>query len=265
MLTATFCHIKGLSPRSERKLWTEGVLAWNQCLNDSRKLFSPRKTEAVKSQIAESLKALELLDLAFFISRLPPAELPRVYPHISGGIAYLDIETTGLDAWSRITTIAVYDGTTVRTFVRGKNLDQFPAAISSAQLLVTYNGTRFDLPFIRNEFGIPLNHPHLDLMRPLRKQGFKGGLKNCERMLGIRRQVPEDMDGFEAVRLWHAHERGHKTALPRLLAYNAQDVLSLELLLIKMYNLSMTGYPLFTPAPLPPQPKLTWPEDYSSY
>jgi uncharacterized protein YprB with RNaseH-like and TPR domain len=263
MLTATFCHIKGFSPRSERKLWADGILAWSHCQNPGQKLFSPRKTESLQAQLAESCMALESLDLAYFIERLPPAELPRVYPHITGKIAYLDIETTGLDAWSNITTIAMYDGKTVQTFVRGRNLRDFPQAIADAQMIVTYNGSRFDLPFLRRELGISLSNAHLDIMRPLRKQGFKGGLKQCERTLGIRRQVPEDMDGFEAVRLWHAHERGHKMALPQLLAYNTQDVLSLELLLIKMYNLSMTGYPLFEPLPLPIQPQISWPEDHS--
>ena len=197
--------------------------------------------------------------MAFFVGSLPSVCLPRVYPHVAGRIMYLDIETTGLDAWSVITTIALYNGKTVRTFVRGENLEEFPGAVAAADLIVTYNGARFDLPFIRKEFGIDLTTAHVDIMRPLRKHGFVGGLKNCERMLGIRRQVPEDMDGFDAVRLWHAHEHGDKTALPKLLAYNAQDVLSLELLMIKMYNLSMTGYPLFSPLRLPAQPKILWP------
>jgi len=215
--------------------------------------------ESVRIQIEESKLALHELNAGFFLPRLPAGDLARVYPHFAGRIGYLDIETTGLEAWSEITTIALYDGATVRTFVRGVNLDSFPSALASCSMVVTYNGARFDLPFIRKHFGIAMDMPHLDLMRPLRALGYKGGLKNCERLLGIRRQVPEDMDGFEAVRLWFAHRRGDRTALAKLLAYNSQDVISLETLLIKTYNFSMKSHPLFRETPCPPQPKLQWP------
>ena len=259
MLTSTFCHIKGLSRLSEKCLWSKGVLAWNHLDSCTPPAFSPNKMRSVKVQIEESKKALQDANTGFFLDRLPSADIPRVYPHITGKIGYLDIETTGLDAWSQITTIALYDGVEVRTFVRGVNLGDFPHAISACSMVSTYNGSRFDLPFIRKEFGIPMEMPHLDLMRPLRAHGYKGGLKVCERLLGIRRQIPEDIDGYEAVRLWHAHQRGYRTALPKLLAYNTQDVLSLELILILTYNLSMKGFPLLHELPLPRQPHIHWP------
>jgi uncharacterized protein YprB with RNaseH-like and TPR domain len=139
------------------------------------------------------------------------------------------------------------------------NLAAFPEAVTACSMVVTYNGSRFDLPFIRRQFGIAMDMPHLDVMRPLRAQGYKGGLKFCERLLGIKRQVPEDVDGFEAVRLWYEYRRGDRVALAKLLAYNSQDVISLELLLIKTYNLSMKGHPLFRELKCPLQPKLQWP------
>lgn len=259
MLTATFCHLKGLSRRSEERLWASGILAWQHLRGAGHCPFSPAKKEKVVAQLEESCRALADGDARHFLDSLPPAYLPRVYPHFKDRIAYVDIETTGLECWSKITTIALYDGRTVRTFVRGRNLEEFPLALEGCRMVVTYNGARFDLPFIRREFGIPLVIPHLDLMRPLRAMGLRGGLKACERRVGFRRQVPEDMDGFEAVRLWYAHERGKADALPKLLAYNSQDVLSLEWLLVHVYNDSMQGYPLFQPLPLPKQPRLEWP------
>jgi len=217
--------------------------------------------ETVRAQIAESRRALRESNAGFFLERLPSADMARVYPHLAGRIGYLDIETTGLDPWSEITTIALYDGATARSFVRGQNLADFPQAVASCSMVVTYNGARFDLPFIRKQFGIAMDMPHLDLMRPLRANGYKGGLKACERLLRIHRQIPEDMDGFEAVRLWHAHQRGDHAALPKLLAYNSQDALSLELLLVQAYNLSMKGFPLFRRVALPRQPRICWPGD----
>ena len=259
MLTCTFSHIKGLSMRSEERLWSNGILAWRHFACYPTPVFSPNKTLSVRAQIEESELALQSLNTSFFLERLPSAHLPRVYPHVAGRIAYVDIETTGLDAWSEITTIALYDGIAVHTYVRGVNLDDFPGAIAGFPMVVTYNGARFDVPFIRRQFGIAMDMPHLDVMRPLRAHGYKGGLKLCEKLMGMKRQVPEDIDGFEAVRLWHAHRCGNRTALKKLLAYNSQDVLSLEILLIKAYNLSMTEYPLFQVVPLPTQPRLQWP------
>jgi hypothetical protein len=259
MLPATFCHLKNL-PGGEHGLWESGILTWTHYTQSPMPPLPSKKDERVRAQLAASQQALEELNAAYFLERLPALAFPRIYPHFKGRIAYLDIETTGLEAWSEITTIAVYDGTTVQTFVRGVNLDAFAQAIGAFSLVVTYNGARFDLPFIRRSFGLPMDMAHLDLMRTLRSQGFSGGLKVCEQLLGIRRQVPEDMNGFQAVQLWHAHRAGDAMALPKLLAYNAQDVLSLELLLVKTYNASMRHYPLFSPMPLPTQPRLVWPD-----
>jgi len=100
---------------------------------------------------------------------------------------------------------------------------------------------------------------HLDLMPVLRSFGCKGGLKRCEALLGLRRQVPEEVDGEEAVRLWWRYRRGDRRALAQLVAYNCQDAVSLEWLLAKAYNRSMAGFPLPCGLPLPTQPAIEWP------
>jgi len=62
----------------------------------------------------------------------------------------------------------------------------------NAIFLVTYNGARFDLPFIKHEYPeIEFDQLHADLMYPLRRIGYTGGLKVIERMLGVTRS--EDM------------------------------------------------------------------------
>ncbi len=166
----------------------------------------------------------------------------------------------GICEESRVDDFFDRTGRAVQTFVNGVNLDDFADAIGSFSLVVTYNGSRFDLPFIRRKSNLPMDMAHLDIARTLRSQGFSGGLKLCERLLGIRRQVPEAINGLEAVHLWYLHRSGDATALSKLLAYNTQDVLSLELLLIKSYNTSMRRYPLFKPLSLPKQPRIVWPD-----
>jgi uncharacterized protein YprB with RNaseH-like and TPR domain len=55
--------------------------------------------------------------------------------------AYLDIETTGLDSWGNsITTIALYEGKSIFTYVNGQNLDKFEEDIQRYKVIVSYNG-----------------------------------------------------------------------------------------------------------------------------
>ena len=83
--------------------------------------------------------------------------------------AYLDIETTGLSPWdSEITVIGIHrcNGEDTR-FIQlvGKNISaqSIFEALNSVEVLYTYNGSRFDLPFIHTRFGINLeenfSHP----------------------------------------------------------------------------------------------------------
>jgi uncharacterized protein YprB with RNaseH-like and TPR domain len=66
-------------------------------------------------------------------------------------------------------------------------------------------------------------------MYPCRRLGLDGGLKAIEREVGIDREL-DDIDGWEAVRLWHRYERGDGDALDRLVRYNRADARNLEAL-----------------------------------
>ena len=104
--------------------------------------------------------------------------------------------------------------------------------LDGVQTLYTYNGRRFDLPFLRKRLGIDLeeNHVHRDLMYSCWARNLYGGLKAVERRLRIRRKLP-DMDGLEAVRLWHRYRAAQdEKALRTLLEYNQEDVLNLKTL-----------------------------------
>ena len=55
-----------------------------------------------------------------------------------------------------------------------------------------------------------------------------GGLKAVERTLGIGRDERiAETDGYEAVRLWRAYQRGDTEALNRLIEYNRADTQNL--------------------------------------
>ena len=203
---------------------------------------------------------------AFSPSGWHPAHHWRLYPTFAGRAAFFDIETTGLGESSVITTIALYDGRTIRTYVRDQNLHEFPADILQYQLLVTYNGKCFDVPFVEREFsGLRLKQPHIDLRYLLASLGYKGGLKGCERKLGIPRpEGLQDVDGFMAVRLWAEHAKGDKRALPALLRYNIEDSVNLHWLMETAYNLAIAQLPVKLPVSaiaVADRPHINWPYD----
>ena len=69
-----------------------------------------------------------------------------------------------------------------------------------------------------------------------------GGLKSCERQLGLERPGLEEIDGYLAVLLWRDYRRRHDPrTLETLLAYNAQDTLVLEALMVEAYNRKLDG------------------------
>src|SRR5262245_34079167 len=136
-----------------------------------------------------------------------------------------------------VATVALYDGRCVRTYVRGHNLPQFAGDVQAYRLLVTYHGKSFDLPVLRRCLGCRLDQAHIDLRHSLAGLGLRGGLKACERQVGLARPGLEEVDGPVAVLLWHAYRRRHDPrALETLLAYNVQDAVSLEALMVHAHN-----------------------------
>ena len=145
---------------------------------------------------------------------------------------YLDIETTGLSKHrNQITVVGIYDGTNVTQLVNGidLNLENLENIISKAKTIVTFNGQRFDMPFILHHYpSVDISSAdHRDLMYLGWSLGIKGGLKSIERQFGISRDSGIS-DGLEAVRLWHSYKRGNDDALDKLLQYNQEDIVNLE-------------------------------------
>ena len=132
-----------------------------------------------------------------------------------------------------MTVVGLYDGQNMRQFVQGFNLQEFPQVLAEFDLLVTFNGTQFDLPVLKAYFPeLSLPPAHVDLRFLMARLGFKGGLKKIEPRFGIHRPKAVDgMDGYMAVLLWQRYQRGEKGALDLLLSYNREDVVNLEVLM----------------------------------
>jgi hypothetical protein len=245
MLEHSFSHVPGIGRKAEQALWKSGIEDWDACLNARELPLGRKRTGTLHKCIRESRKALERRDHRHFAALLPPAEHWRLFREFKGGTAYLDIETNGLSPpFGEITTIALYDGRNLRCYINGWNLEAFPDDIRSYELLVTYNGKCFDLPYISDYFGETLEHSHIDLRHVLRSLGSTGGLKGCEKQFGLHRCALDGVDGYYAVLLWEIYRSsGRRSALETLLAYNAEDVINLEHLMHQAYNRKIRGLP----------------------
>jgi hypothetical protein len=200
----------------------------------------------------ESIDHLANRNPSYFADNLPSNQHWRLYRNFQDTSAFLDIETTGLHG-GEITTIVLYDGRSIRYYVNGDNLDEFPHDVNDYRLLVTYNGKSFDVPFIEGYFHVQLSQAHIDLRYVLRDLGLKGGLKGCERQLGLSRVELEGIDGSVAPLLWHEYRKDRNArALETLLAYNIQDTLSLHALMVHAYNQKVWATPFSGSHSLPP-------------
>jgi uncharacterized protein len=152
--------------------------------------------------------------------------------------AYLDIETTGLHPdYCQITVVGIYltDGCQDRCIqIVGEKIcgDAILESLEGVRDIYTYNGRRFDLPFIYSRHGVDLESAfnHCDLMHHCWRKNLYGGLKAVERNLGIPRRLKE-IDGLQAVRLWWRYVNDYdRTALQTLLDYNREDIVNLKTL-----------------------------------
>lgn len=259
MLPHTFLHLPGVGQVTEQELWLQGITTWREFMEAPR---LPWRLEgrrwALASILQECMDRLERGDARFFKACLPSRERWRMYGDFRPRTAYLDIETTGLSPYfSTITLIGLLDQRGYRAFVLGENLEEFPEAAAEYDMVVTFNGVRFDVPFIERRFGPVLDHAaHLDLLYPLRRLGIRGGLKRIEVSLGLERaSALEGLSGYHAVVLWRLWDRhGIRSARDTLVRYNAEDVATLPLLAEYAYNALLAGLPVPRP-PLAPSPR----------
>ena len=188
MLTHSFIHLPGIGVKTEEKLWQAGCYQWDQW-QENVPVRLPNSSLPELSQLLE--RSAEELDNGpgFFSKRLPSNEQWRLFSHFRDRTAYLDIETTGLGVDAEVTTIALYDGDTVRCYVNGRNLEAFETDVWYYDILVTYNGKSFDIPFLERWFRTRLPHAQIDLRYVLANLGFTGGLKGCEKQLVMNRGV----------------------------------------------------------------------------
>jgi hypothetical protein len=178
----------------------------------------------------------------------------HIHPRLSERVdlnkaVFVDVETTGLSlgagnvAFLIAAAHADREGLCVRQFLM-RDFSEEPAqqfalaqTLQPFDLIVTYNGGTFDLPVLRtraviNRVDAPwLEHPHLDLLHPVRAV-WRNVWPDCRlgtaeaRLLGVIRDV--DCESWEVpMRYRQFLTEQSEAPLVEVLEHNAQDVLSL--------------------------------------
>lgn len=226
MLRNTFCFLPGIGPKTEKKLWKNGIKEWNDFIGKEVPGVKKRKQEhdnTLRTFREAALKG----DSKLLGKKIPPW---RLWEEFKDEACYLDIETHG--EYGNVTVIGMYNGQTTKTLVKGVNLTRkaFLEEIRKHKILVTFNGKAFDIPVLEKYFGWKCEVPNIDLMHVCRKLGMTGGLKKIEKEMGIKRcHEVANVVGADAPVLWDWwHATGDKYYLELLVKYNEEDIINLE-------------------------------------
>lgn len=235
MIQNSFIFLERVKRGIEEKLWKQGIYSWDSFLNRdkihglgiARKRYYDRK-------IMQARKALYNFDSAYFKNILPQSEYYRLYDFFKEDCVFLDIETTGLDSKNDdITVIGLFDGINTKTMIKNVNLDykRLKDELKGYKLIITFNGSSFDVPFINKIYPNLLpDIPNFDVKSITDRLNLKGGLKEIERKLGIRRnKIIEKFYGGDALTLWRMYRATNDDYYLKLLVeYNEEDIINLK-------------------------------------
>ncbi len=221
----SFIFLPGIGEKTEKNYWKSGYTHWDH-LKDSGKL-----NESKRELLERAERNLEVENTVFFKDKMPSNTLWRIYENFTDKVCFFDIETTGLSPErNKTTTVSFYRNGKSKTLIRGQDLtrERLEKEFFESKILVSFNGKRFDAPFLEKNFELDIQTPHIDLMYLYKRIGLTGGLKNIEKQLNVNREL-EDIDGREAVRLWKKYEKnGDTEALQKLVRYNQYDAENLK-------------------------------------
>ena len=236
MLTSSFIFLPGVGPVTERRWWQDGVLNWNRFLALSAiPGLSMARKRWYDDELRAAQSATEQGQFRQLASRFPRREHWRLYETCRSRAGYLDIETTGTSPQEGdVTVVGLHHHGQTMSLVRGETLtaERLQAELDHCDLLVTFFGSVFDIPYLCAKFpGLRLPPWHFDLCVAARRLALQGGLKHIEQTLGIERSESiRGLDGWDAVRLWFQWNHGDMVARDQLLAYNRADTEHLVLL-----------------------------------
>ena len=235
MIQNSFIFLERVKRGIEKRLWKQGIYSWASFLDrDKIHGLSTARKRYYDRKIMQARRALYNFDSTYFKNILPQSEYYRLYDFFKEDCVFLDIETTGLDSKNNdITVIGLFDGINTKTMIKNINLDykKLKEELQRYKLIVTFNGSSFDVPFINKTYpGLLPDIPNFDVKSITPRLNLKGGLKKIERKLGIRRnKIIEKFYGGDALTLWKMYRSTNdEYYLNLLIEYNDDDIINLK-------------------------------------
>lgn len=226
MIKESFVFLEKISRKKEQALWAQGIKDWQDFLKAEKiKGIAAEKKGYYNRKVQEAQLALKEENAAYFTNKLPHKEMWRLYPYFKEDCCFLDIET---DSYGNVVVVGISNYYNTNTFVKGFNLEKnlLEKELVKYKLLVTFNGSSFDLPKLKKQLQLEVKMSHIDLKPLCVNLGLKGGLKEVEKILNLKR--PSHLYG-NPVELWKAfHASGDKEYLDLLIDYNKEDIENLK-------------------------------------
>ena len=234
MIKNSFVFLDKISRQKEQGIWSQGIKDWDSFIfTKSVKGITQKSKGFYDRKLIEAEKELHRMNSSFFTNSLPRSEHWRLYDSFKEDAVFLDIETDGRGKYSDITVMGLFDGIETKTMVRGINFDinKLKQELEKYKILVTFNGSCFDIPFIKKryfQYNVIPDIPHIDLRFCCSRIGLNHGLKQIERELGIKRKTQE-LVSCDAITLWNLYRQtGDSQYLKTLVEYNEEDVINLK-------------------------------------
>lgn len=236
LLYSSLIQVSNISENKEKQYWKEGILTLDDLyltLDHQLSFFGNSQADEIDEILSDKGQNIDKV-AKIFKKKTGKKDMYRIAYSIPNDVVFLDIETTGLShVYHYITMIGWIKNGKYDYWLVGTNPDRFFKVISSAKMIITFNGQRFDLKFIDLLFPeLKIKEkPHLDLCPFCRRfkliggDKLTGGQKVIEKKIGYTR--PDQIhgcDGKEAVYLWYKFLFGENDALNSLILYNCHDV-----------------------------------------
>jgi len=234
MIQESFVFLEKCGPGRELSFWKQGIKDWQEFLGREKVVgIAAAKKEFYNRKIREAQQALSEDNAAYFIGKLPAKEMWRLYSYFKEDCCFLDIET---DSYGNIIIGGISNYYNTNTFVKGFNLEKnlLEKELAKYKIIITFNGSSFDLPKLKKQLRLEVGMPHIDLKPLCVNLGLKGGLKEVERILNLKR--PAHLYG-NPVELWKAfHASGDREYLQLLVDYNSEDIENLKGIMNVVYK-----------------------------